>query len=92
MTNDNSIVGLIGTAVSAAGMAISATDVQAVISAVVTVLGFIFGVVIPWILKLVSKVREAKKDGHISSEEADDLISTMEQASKDISENLPKDK
>ena len=90
--DNNTFTGLIGTAISAAGMAISATDVQAIISAVVTVLGFIFGVVIPWVLKLVSKIREAKKDGHISSEEADDLISSIEQAAKDISENLPKDK
>ena len=92
MTNDNTIAGLIGTALSAVGMAISASDIQAIISTIVTVLGFILGVVIPWILKLVSKIKEAKKDGHISSEETDDLISSFEEAAKDISEKLPKDK
>lgn len=89
---NNTFTGLIGTAISATGMAFSASEIQAIISAVVTVLGFIFGVVIPWVMKLVSKIREAKKDGHISSEETDDIISTIEQASKDISDNLPKDK
>lgn len=89
---NNTITGLVGTAISATGMAISASEIQAIISAVVTVLGFIFGVVIPWVMKLVSKIREAKKDGHISSEETDDIISTIEQASKDISDNLPKGK
>lgn len=89
---NNTFTGLIGTAISAAGVAISATDVQAIISAVVTVLGFIFGVVIPWVMKLITKIREAKRDGHISSEETDDIISTIEQASKDISDNLPKGK
>ena len=92
MEKDNVLNGIIGTAISLTGTAISATEVQAIISSVITVLGFIFGVLLPWIIKLVTKINEAKKDGIISKEEVDDIIKTAKEASEDIKEHLPKEK
>lgn len=84
--------GVAGTALSAIGASISVTELQAIISIVVTVLGFLLGVVLPWVIKIIKKVRAAKQDGVITEEEKADIINTIGEAGKDISEHLPKDK
>ena len=92
MLKDTTIMGIAGTALSAVGASISVTELQAIISIIVTVAGFLLGVVLPWVIKLIQKVREAKKDGVITDEEKDDIIHTIGEAGKDINEHLPKDK
>lgn len=89
---EQTICGIAGTALSAIGVSISVTELQAIISIIVTVLGFLLGVVLPWVIKIVKKVREAKKDGVITEEEKDDIINTIGEAGKDIKDHLPKDK
>ncbi len=81
---DKLMCGLVGTAVSAAGTGLAISEVQAVISIVITVLGFIISVVVPFILKIVKKIKEAKKDGHITEEEAKDIINTVIEDGKDV--------
>lgn len=81
---DKLMCGLVGTAVSAAGTGLAISEVQAVISIVITVLGFIISVVIPFILKIVKKIKEAKKDGHITEEEAKDIMNTVIEDGKDV--------
>ena len=76
MTDDKIIVGLLGTSISAVGASISVTDLQAIISIIVTVAGFIISVLIPLGIKLVNKIKEAKKDGKVDKEEMEDIIST----------------
>lgn len=84
--------GIAGTALSAIGASISVNELQAIISIIVTIAGFLLGVVLPWVIKIIKKVRAAKKDGVITEEEKDDIINTIGEAGKDISEHLPKDK
>ena len=81
---DKLMCGLVGTAVSAAGTGLAISEVQAVISIVITVLGFIISVVIPFIMKLIHKIKEAKKDGHITEEEAKDIMNTVIEDGKDV--------
>ena len=76
MTDDKIMVGLLGTAVSATGAGLSVTELQAIISIIVTVAGFIISVLIPLICKLVNKIKDAKKDGKVDKEEMEDIIST----------------
>ena len=76
ITDDKIIVGLLGTSISAVGASISVTDLQAIISIIVTVAGFIISVLIPLGIKLVNKIKEAKKDGKVDKEEMEDIIST----------------
>ena len=71
--------GIIGTVVGAAGAGISVTDVQAIISIVITVLGFVISVLIPLVIKLYHKIKDAKADGVITKEEADDIASTAKE-------------
>ena len=74
--DDNIMVGILGTSVSAVGAGLSVTDMQAIISIIVTIAGFIISVLIPLIMKLIGKIKEAKKDGKIDKEEMEDIAST----------------
>ena len=76
MNEDRIAVGLIGTILSATGASLSVNEVQAIVSIVITVLGFIISVILPLIFKLAKKIREAKKDGKITIEEIEDMTET----------------
>ena len=76
VTDDKIMVGLLGTAVSATGAGLSVTELQAIISIIVTVAGFIISVLIPLGIKLFNKIKNAKKDGKVDKEEMKDIIST----------------
>lgn len=47
MFKDSVLAGIVGTAVSAVGASLSVNEVQAIVSIIVTVLGFLLGVVLP---------------------------------------------
>lgn len=68
--------GIIGTAVGAAGVGMSVNEIQAIISIIVTVAGFVISVLIPLIIRLVKKIKAAKEDGKITKEEMEDIVST----------------
>lgn len=76
MVDDKMLFGLTGTAVSAAGAGLSVTEIQAIVSIVVTVLGFIISVFVPLCIKLYNKIKKAKEDGKIDKEELDDIVET----------------
>ena len=76
MQDDNLYIGLVGTAISATGASLSGTDLQAIISIIVTIAGFIISVLTPLGIKLVNKIKAAKADGKIDKEEMEDIIST----------------
>ena len=76
MMDDKIMAGVAGTLVSACGTALSINEVQAIVSIVVTVLGFLLGVVLPWSLKLAAKIKKAREDGKVTSEELKDIADT----------------
>ena len=94
--DEKMMMGIIGSVVSAAGAGLSVTEVQAIISIIVTIAGFIISVLIPLIIKLVKKIKAAKEDGKITKEEADDIASTVkeivDESSKAIEEVSHKEK
>ena len=73
---DKIMIGILGTSVSAVGAGLSVTELQAIISIIVTVLGFIISVLIPLCVKLYNKIKYAKEDGKINKEEMEDIVST----------------
>lgn len=92
--DDKLLFGLTGTAVSAVGAGLSVTEIQAIVSIVVTVLGFIISVLVPLFIKLFYKIKDAKEDGKITKEELDDIIETGKEIvdkTKDVIEDV-KDK
>ena len=76
MQDDNLYIGLVGTAISATGASLSVTDLQAIISIIVTIAGFVISVLIPLIIKLTNMIKAAKADGKVDKEEMKDIIST----------------
>lgn len=74
--DDRVLLGLTGTAVSAAGAGLSVTELQAIISIIVTIVGFIISVLVPLVIKLYNKIKKASEDGKIDKEELDDIIET----------------
>ena len=76
MQDDNLYIGLVGTAISATGASLSVTDLQAIISIIVTIAGFVISVLIPLGIKLINKIKAAKEDGKVDKEEMKDIIST----------------
>ena len=76
MSDDNLYIGLVGTAISATGASLSVTDLQAIISIIVTIAGFIISVLIPLGIKLVNKIKAARADGKVDEEEMKDILST----------------
>ena len=76
MSEDNLYIGLVGTAISATGASLSVTDLQAIISIIVTIAGFVISVLIPLGIKLINKIKAAKEDGKVDKEEMEDIIST----------------
>lgn len=76
LQEDKIVYGVLGTAISATGAGLSITELQAIISMIITVLGFIISVVVPLIIKLVNKVKKAREDGKIDKDEMKDIIST----------------
>ena len=90
MQDDNLYIGLVGTAISATGASLSVTDLQAIISIIVTIAGFVISVLIPLGIKLVNKIKAAKADGKVDKEEMKDILSTgqeiLEETKKVIDE------
>ena len=74
--DDKIMVGILGTSVSAIGAGLSVTELQAIISIIVTIAGFIISVLIPLFVKLYYKIKHAKEDGKIDKEEMEDIVST----------------
>lgn len=77
--DDKILTGLIGTAVSATGAGLSVTELQAIISIIVTVAGFIISVLVPLCIKLYKKIKAAKEDGKIDAEEVQDILDTTKE-------------
>ena len=76
VSEDNIMVGLLGTSVSAVGVGLSVNELQAIISIIVTIAGFIISVLIPLCVKLYNRIKSAKADGKIDKEEMEDIAST----------------
>ena len=94
--DDKIMYGIVGTAVGATGAGLSVTELQAIVSIIVTVAGFVISVLIPLIIKLVKKIKAAKEDGKITKEEVDDISSTVkeivDESSKVVEEVSRKEK
>lgn len=77
--DDRIMLGATGTVISAIGAGMSVTELQAIVSIIVTVAGFIISVLIPLIVKIINKIKAARADGVITKEEIDDIASTVKE-------------
>lgn len=75
MKNENIICGVVGGLLGITGTSLSVNEIQAIVSMVCTILGFLIMVLIPRIIALVNKIKKAKEDGKITNEEVQDILS-----------------
>lgn len=80
--------GITGTIISASGIGLSVDEVQSIISIIVTIAGFVLGVLLPTVIKIVSKIKEAKKDGIITEEEKTEISNEIKQGIEDVKEGI----
>ena len=90
MQEDKILVGLLGTSISAVGAGLSVTELQAIVSMIVTVAGFIISVLIPLCVKLYHKIKGAREDGKIDKEEMKDIMSTGKEIVDETKEFIDK--
>lgn len=90
VSNHDYIYGIIGTVLGSIGISLSINELQAIISIVVTILGFTISVLIPLIVKLVKKIKKAREDGVITKEEIQDIAETGKEIVKET-ESLVKE-
>ena len=76
---DKLMCGVVGTAISAAGTGLAINEIQAIVSIVITIAGFIISVLIPLIMKLIHKIKAAREDGKLTKEEVNDIASTVKE-------------
>lgn len=79
MNTETITCGIVGTAVSAAGASMSVNDIQAIVSIVITIAGFVISVLVPLGIKLYQKIKKALEDKKISKEEAEDILDTVQE-------------
>lgn len=75
MKQENIICGVVGGLLGLTGTSLSVNEIQAIVSMVCTILGFLIMVLIPRIIALVNKIKKAKEDGKITNEEVQDILS-----------------
>ena len=90
MQEDKLLVGILGTSISAVGAGLSVTELQAIISMIVTVAGFIISVLIPLCVKLYKKIKGAREDGKIDKEEMKDIMSAGKEIVDETKEFIDK--
>ena len=88
MINETTVCGVIGTSVGAIGAGLSVTEVQAIVSIIITVLGFIISVLVPLGIRIYKWYKKAKEDGKIDKEEVEELQQIVSDGAKDIKEGV----
>lgn len=91
MTTDTVGFGIVGTAVSAVGAGLSITEVQAIVSIIITVAGFVISVLVPLGIKLYKKIKKALEDKKITKEEAADILDTVDEIVEETKKAVNKD-
>ena len=89
MTNNNLLIGTIGTTVSFVGTAMQTNEILQTISIIITIIG---GLITFIIMPLVNWYKSAKKDGKISAKELQNGINIIVDGSEKIKEELDKKK
>lgn len=88
MIRNELIGGSIGTALSAIGTGLQTNDVLQTISLVITIIGGLITFIVP----IVNWYKNAKKDGHIDSEEIEELTKDISKGLNEIGDALDEHK
>lgn len=87
MTNNNLLIGTIGTTLSFVGTAIQTNEILQNISLVITIIG---GIITFFILPLLNWYHKSKQDGKIDNDEIKDGINIIVDGTKKIKDEIGK--
>lgn len=82
--------GATGTAVSAAGFALSVTQIQAIFSLAATGLGLLITITTSIVIPIAKKIIKARKDGKITTDEAQEILEEVEKGCENVKKELDK--
>lgn len=85
-----SFVGIIGTAISSMGLAISTEQLEQIISIICSITGVIIVIVSSIIIPLIQWFKRVKADGKISKEELEEGQKIISNGVEDIKDSLDK--
>ena len=88
-TQKKFIGGICGTLISSAGML---ADIESIVSIVCSIVGLVITIVACVVIPVWKKVRDAKKDGAIDPEEAEDIANTIKDGIDRINDDIKKEK
>ena len=88
-TDKRLIGGICGTLISSAGML---ADIESIVSIICAVVGLVITIVTCVVVPVWKKVRDAKKDGAIDPDEAEDIANTMKDGIDRINDKIKKEK
>lgn len=88
-THKELIGGICGTLLSSAGMW---ADIESIVSIVCAIVGLIITIVTCVVIPVWKKWREAKKDGAIDPDEAEDIANTIKDGIDRINDDIKKEK
>ena len=88
-THKEFIGGICGTLISSAGMW---AEIESIVSIVCAVVGLCITIVTCVVIHIKKKWREAKKDGAIDPDEAEDIANTIKHGIDSINDDIKKEK
>lgn len=86
LPDERILMGVAGTTVSAVGAGMSVNEIQAIVSIIITIVGFVISVLVPTIVKIVNKIKKAKEDGVITEEEKKEIAEDIKTGSEKVIE------
>lgn len=90
MNTDKKLIGgICGTLISSAGLL---ADIESIVSIICSIVGLIITIVACVVIPVWKKLRDAKKDGAIDPDEAEDIANTMKDGIDRINDKIKKEK
>ena len=84
--------GVIGTAISTMGMAISTEQLEQIVSIICSITGVIIVIITSLVVPLIKKIKKAKEDGVVTKEEMEDIKDTIVDGIEDVKGQIEKGK
>lgn len=95
MDNKHSVIGgLTGSVISLLGLNYSMSELDSLISIICSVIGLMLAVIsfaVPRVIKLVKKIRKAREDGKITSDELDEIGQDVTELADGLNELISKE-
>lgn len=91
MDETRAIGGLLGTAITASGAAISVNDLQLILSIIATIIGLLITITTSVIIPVIKEIKKIKADGKITADEIEETAKVITDGLKEVKEEINKE-